>query len=146
MRAVKQMGFQIALHTAGMYPERLRRILPLCDWVGMDVKAPFRCYPKVTQDAQSGEAAQKSVGVLLESGVDYEFRMTVHGAFLSEQEILEAALELKQKGADCFVLQTFQPKGCRDEELKKSAVGAEFFSDALKQSLSALFKNFHIRS
>ena len=41
MRRVRAMGFKVGLHTAGPYPERLRECLPLLDWVGMDLKAPF---------------------------------------------------------------------------------------------------------
>jgi pyruvate formate lyase activating enzyme len=38
---VKEMGFQIGLHTGGYRPEHLAKILPLIDWVGLDIKAPF---------------------------------------------------------------------------------------------------------
>ena len=44
MHEVREMGYRVALHTAGMYPERLAGILPLVDWIGFDVKAPFSDY------------------------------------------------------------------------------------------------------
>ncbi|MDD5304810.1 MAG: anaerobic ribonucleoside-triphosphate reductase activating protein, partial [Elusimicrobia bacterium] len=37
MREVKAMGFKIGLHTGGAYPERLVALLPLIDWVGLDI-------------------------------------------------------------------------------------------------------------
>ena len=40
VRTVKTMGYQVGLHTAGPYPDRLARLLPSLDWVGMDIKAP----------------------------------------------------------------------------------------------------------
>jgi anaerobic ribonucleoside-triphosphate reductase activating protein len=46
MRAAKQMGFRVGLHTAGIYPRRLETLLPLTDWVGMDIKAPFAEYSR----------------------------------------------------------------------------------------------------
>ena len=37
---VKAMGFKVGLHTGGIIPARLARLLPMLDWVGIDVKAP----------------------------------------------------------------------------------------------------------
>nr|NLD41558.1 anaerobic ribonucleoside-triphosphate reductase activating protein [Actinomycetales bacterium] len=39
MAEVREMGFEVALHTAGAYPRRLAEVLPLVDWVGLDIKA-----------------------------------------------------------------------------------------------------------
>lgn len=80
-RAVKALGFKVGLHTADMYPERLRELLPLFDWVGMDIKAPFADYEQITSVAGSGAKARVSARWILDSGVDYEFRTTVHSAF-----------------------------------------------------------------
>jgi pyruvate formate lyase activating enzyme len=59
MKTVKDMGFEIGLHTGGMFPERLGQVLPFCDWVGLDIKAPFRLYEKVTQIAGSGPPCEE---------------------------------------------------------------------------------------
>ena len=65
MRAVKEMGYEIGLHTNGMFPDRFREVLPLCDWVGMDIKAPFAQYEKVTLIPGSGNVAHQSAEILL---------------------------------------------------------------------------------
>ncbi len=145
MSVIKAMGFQVALHTTGMYPDRLRKALRFCDWVGMDVKAPFHLYEKITQKERSGIEPKKSVGVVLESGVDYEFRTTMHRALLSEEDILEIAGDLSAMGVSNFVLQSFQPKGCPDETLKNSPVSEALISQELANKLASLFKNFKIR-
>src|SRR5690242_19840999 len=44
MREVKAQGFKVGLHTAGIYPRKLAMLLPLVDWTGLDVKAPFDRY------------------------------------------------------------------------------------------------------
>ena len=145
IQTVKTMGFQAALHTAGMYPDRLREVLCVCDWVGMDVKAPFHSYQKITQTGESGIHPSKSVDVVLESGIEYEFRTTVHPALLSEAEVLEIAGELRDRGAKHFALQAFQPKGCSDETLKNAAVSPEWISSDLRNELTSMFKSFQIR-
>ena len=145
MRFVREMGFQVALHTTGMYPEQLRKALRFCDWVGMDIKAPFRLYDKVTQKEKSGIESRKSIGVVLESGVDHEFRTTVHPALLSEEDISEIARDLSAMGVSNYVLQSFQPKGCSDKTLKSGPPTENLISQGLKNTLASLFSNFKIR-
>ena len=60
MRAARALGFGIGLHTAGMAPRRLAAVLPLADWVGMDIKAPFDDYPRITGVRGSGNALKNS--------------------------------------------------------------------------------------
>ncbi len=82
--AVKSLGFKAGLHTAGPYPERLACVLPLLDWVGMDIKAPFEEYDKVTAVPGSGEAARESAALVRRSGVPHRFRTTLD-PFLREK-------------------------------------------------------------
>ena len=60
MREVKTLGYLIGLHTAGIVPRVLERVLPLVDWVGMDLKADLARHESVTQTAGSGERAKRS--------------------------------------------------------------------------------------
>jgi len=145
MRAVKELGFEIGLHTGGMVPERLKEVLPLCSWVGLDIKAPFRLYEKVTQVAGSGDAARRSAALLLASGVEYEFRTTFHPAVLSEIDILEMARELAQMGCKRYALQMFHSDHCPDKELRESAASLPGISADLRQKLKALFPDFLVR-
>ncbi len=75
--AVRTMGFQTGLHTAGPYPERLRECLPHLDWVGMDIKAPFDEYEQITHAPGSGESARQSAELLRQSGIPHQFRTTL---------------------------------------------------------------------
>lgn len=145
MRQVKSMGFEVALHSAGIYPERFREALKLCDWVGMDVKGPFQSYEKITQVANSGELAKQSLKLLLESGVDHEIRTTVHPALHSELELMEMAGQLSRLGVRDYVIQIFRPAGCSDQALKEF-VPEDSVSEDLKQRLSSLFRSFKVRA
>ena len=73
MREVKAMGFLVGLHTAGIVPRRLQEVLPLLDWVSMDLKAPFEEHERVTRVSGSAGKALKSRQLILESGVPSEF-------------------------------------------------------------------------
>jgi pyruvate formate lyase activating enzyme len=73
MRAVKAMGYLVGLHTAGIVPRRLAEVLPLLDWVGMDVKAPFEEHERVTGKRGSASRARASRELIRASGVACEF-------------------------------------------------------------------------
>ena len=145
MKAVKDMGFEIGLHTGGMVPERIKEVLPLCDWVGMDIKAPFGLYEKVTQIKGSGELARQSAALVLAGGVAYEFRTTFHPELFSEEDVLEIARELVPMGCTHYTLQMFRPDHCPDKELRESGIPTAGISAMLRQTLKSLFPNFLVR-
>ncbi len=145
MRAVKAMGYEIGLHTNGMFPVRLREVLAVCDWVGMDVKAPFDRYEKITRVPGSGEAARESAEILLAEKTPCEFRTTVHPGLLSEDDLLAIAQELAARGAQSYVLQTFRREHCQDKELRESDFHTAGISANLRVNLQTLFPHFQIR-
>jgi len=72
MRDVKALGFLVGLHTAGIVPRRLAEVLPLLDWVAMDVKAGFEEHERVTGVRGSARRAKESRNLILKSGVACE--------------------------------------------------------------------------
>ena len=72
MRAVKALGYLVGLHTAGIVPRRLAAVLPLVDWVAMDVKARLDEHERVTGVRGSAGRAQQSRDLILKSGVACE--------------------------------------------------------------------------
>lgn len=77
MREVKRLGYLVGLHTAGIVPRRLGEVLPLVDWVGMDLKASWENHSSVTGVAGSGMRAKRSMELLLTSGVACQFHTIV---------------------------------------------------------------------
>ncbi|MEW8008698.1 MAG: anaerobic ribonucleoside-triphosphate reductase activating protein [Candidatus Thiodiazotropha endolucinida] len=80
VRDIKSMGYRVGLHTAGIYPERFEQLLPLIDWVGLDIKALAEDYPALTGARHSGESAWRSARLLVASGVPHEIRTTLFPA------------------------------------------------------------------
>jgi len=144
VREVKNMGFAVGLHTAGVYPRRLQEVLPLLDWVGMDIKAPFEDYANITGVAGSGERALESMRQVIASGVDHEFRTTVHPALHSRDAILDVARTLQFHGARRYVLQEFRAAGCTASELKTQAHGEQVGS-TLAHVIAPGFEAFEVR-
>lgn len=115
--AVKALGFRVALHTAGPYPERFARLLPDIAWVGFDMKAPFADYERITGVPESGMRARKSLIALAESGVAFEVRTTVHPSLLGSADLALLDADLALLGLGATRRQPFRRKGCQDAEL-----------------------------
>jgi anaerobic ribonucleoside-triphosphate reductase activating protein len=144
IREVKALGFVVGLHTAGCYPRRLAELLPLLDWVGIDVKAPMPRYDDVTQTSGSARLALASIETVLASGVAHEFRTTVHPALHSSQDILALARQLSALGVKNYAVQKFRATGCADAALTRHSANDEINAELLAQ-LRALFPHFTLR-
>lgn len=141
---VRDLGYKIGLHTGGMYPSRLKELLPVLDWVGVDIKASTADYASVTATPCSGEKAHESARLLLESGVPYEFRTTVHALYHTPESLLKLAEELRSLGAKHYVLQEFRPQGCANEEIN-TFPAQELLNDTLCSQIDAMFDTFSVR-
>jgi pyruvate formate lyase activating enzyme len=142
---IKKAGYDLGLHTNGMNSLGLERILPLCGWVGMDVKATRELYPEIT-GSDAFDQVMVSAKKLIASGTPHEFRMTFHPALLSEKNILEVATHLSKLGAKRFVLQQFRAQGCANQELCRSmATSSLSISQKLNTRLAGLFAEFAVR-
>lgn len=106
---VAGLGFRVGLHTGGAFPGRLAALLPLLDWVGFDVKAPFDDYDRITGVSGSGMRALTSLVRLLDSGVDHQLRTTVRPDLLTGDDMSRLRMELSGLGAANLVIQTAHP-------------------------------------
>ena len=105
MAEVKAMGFRIGLHTAGIYPRRLGALIPLLDWVGLDIKALPEDYPALTGIPGSGEPAWESLERLLAAGVPLEVRTTLAPDWRLARSLEALMHRLAELGVRRFALQ-----------------------------------------
>ena len=126
-----------------MHSAALKAVLPLIDWVGMDIKAPFDDYERITGVPQSGQAAKISAGHILDSKAAYEFRTTVHPALLTKNDLIHLADQLAAMGVKHYVLQPFCSQGCDNADLSASYLNV--WDDALIARFKKLFQTFLIR-
>lgn len=141
---VRELGFTVGLHTAGVYPVRLAEILNLVDWVGLDIKAPFDDYERITAVSDSGRQALASAEAILASGVTHEFRTTIHPGLLDERDLLSLATTLSGMGVQDYALQVFRPQGCRDAGLN-AMTAAGYPSSEVVSRIAPLFPRFTLR-
>ncbi|MDP8264777.1 MAG: anaerobic ribonucleoside-triphosphate reductase activating protein [Candidatus Aceula lacicola] len=111
LKKVKDLGFFVKLDTNGNNPEVLDDLIKekLIDYVAMDVKAPLEKYSDVTGVQIDQSKIKESIDLILNSGIDYQFRTTVVKPFLSDQDLSNIASFLQ--GAKRYILQPFSAKG-----------------------------------
>jgi len=137
---VKDMGFKVALHTAGGNPERLKKILPMLDWVGFDVKVAFADYAQLTGVEGSSDKVLKSLKLLLNGGVDYEIRTTLDPNFFTKDSILKLAETLADLGVKHYALQECRP--VHGQSLENASLAID---SALQDKMNVIFPNFILR-
>lgn len=148
IKKVKELGYKIGLHTGGMYPKRLSKILPDLDWVGLDVKAPLEdeaAYEKVVRRKGGSQKVSESLNLLIESGVKLEVRTTAHPDYLTEAQIEAIAQEMKALGISTYALQIYRQPMENDEDHVLPRVGSDYPSEELLEKLRSLFPNFIYR-
>jgi pyruvate formate lyase activating enzyme len=138
VQCVRGMGFKIGLHTGGVNTKGLAKLLPYLDWVGFDIKAPFESYATITGVPNSGKPALESAKLLLQSGVAYEFRTTVHPHLLNESDLLELATLLAELGVQRYVLQDCRTRHCLDSSLQNLSFNEVLSNDELVQAIRDL--------
>ena len=112
-REVKAAGFAVGLHTAGMYPRRLRDLVEdgLVDWVGLDVKALPEHYTQVVGRPNAAAKVWQSLDVVVGSGVEAEVRTTVVPGDVTADDAVEVARRAHEAGARVYALQQVRARG-----------------------------------
>lgn len=108
MHEVRELGFLVGLHTAGLYPQRLAKVLALVDWVALDIKTEFEDYKAITSVPRSGEPVREGLDLVLSSGKSHELRTTWHPDLISDATLMRMARVLKAAGARHWVLQGYR--------------------------------------
>ena len=121
---VKSFGYSVKLDTNGTNPEMLRKLIKegLLDFIAMDIKAPleFQKYNKATGGMLTEklfENVKKSIHIIINSGVDYEFRTTLVPTILAKKDVVKICSFIKN--ANLFCLQKFNPENALNKEFQK---------------------------
>ncbi len=104
---IKAMGFLVKLDSNGSNPEMLKNLIDknLVDYIAMDIKAPLEDYSKITGRKVPVEKLKESIGLIMKSGIGYEFRTTAVKFLTSEDDLEKIARTIT--GAKNYYLQKF---------------------------------------
>lgn len=142
---IKKMGFPVKLDTNGSNPEMLKSLIDkkLIDYVAMDIKAPKKKYGKAVGAKIDIKKIQKSIDILKQGKVDYEFRSTIVPSVHTKKDVFEMAEWIK--GAKRYYLQNFRPEKTIDPKFGKIKPYPEEFLSEIKKTISPFFEDCQVR-
>lgn len=130
IRRIKEMGFLVKLDSNGTNPDVIEALQKeqLVDYLAMDIKSPLRTYAMTVGRPVAIDAIQKSIRLLIQGMVPYEFRTTIVKTLLSFEDLHEIGDEIR--GAKQYFLQKFIPtKTLNPAFLKKTTYTDEEFEE-----------------
>ncbi|MDD4738303.1 MAG: anaerobic ribonucleoside-triphosphate reductase activating protein [Candidatus Pacebacteria bacterium] len=145
-KKIKDMGFLVKIDTNGSNPELLEDLISkkLIDYIAMDVKAPLEKekYGKATgvKDIDINKI-KKSINLIKDSGVDYEFRTTISPQIHSIEDIIQIAKEVS--GSKRYFLQQLR----KEKETISDGINSyrEEDLEEVKKQIKDLFQIFRLR-
>lgn len=145
VRAIKDMGFKVAAHTSGVYPEKLAEMSGLIDWVGLDVKAPWDKYELLSGRTGLTDKIKQTIKVLQEAGVPFEARTTCDPRHLIRADIERLTDDLCARGVTTYAMQKYRTFDGDDNPPSMADIEA-FFNDAdWIKSIENKFTHFFVR-
>ncbi len=132
---IRAMGYEVKLDTNGNRPDVLRRLIEngLVQYVAMDFKTSFGCYPTLSGLGASAAAVEESFHLLKEGTLPYEFRTTLVREIHTEEVLEEMKLSLK--GVSRYFLQPFRNEIVLDPKFETMSA----FSEGEMESLAEYF-------
>ncbi|MDO8436175.1 MAG: radical SAM protein [bacterium] len=165
IKKIKGLGYLVKLDTNGSNPEMLRKLIgmksvakrpsassltslpsrgsSLIDYVAMDIKAPWEKYNKSAGVKVNLNNIKKSVEIIKNSGIDYEFRSTIVPTIHTKEEIIQIAKDISP--AKKFFLQSFRPEKTIDTELEAIRPYSKEFFLGIKKEIAPFFEICEIR-
>ncbi len=142
---VRSMGFLVKVDTNGSHPEVLKRLIDsnLIDYIAMDVKAPLERYAEITGSGINPANIEKSIGLIMNSAIDYEFRTTIVRSLLCEKDLLKIGEAIK--GAGKLFLQRFVPSKTLDKSFAMEKTYSDEEFEGLKELLKGYVDNVAVR-
>lgn len=110
LEQVKSLGLLVKLDTNGSNPDMLKKVIEdkLVDYIAMDVKTSFEHYDEASGVHVDLDKVKKSIEIIKNSKLDYEFRTTMVPRFVKREDFESICKTLQ--GSKKFCIQQFDPR------------------------------------
>ena len=117
VKEVKNLGFLVKIDTNGLLPNSLKKYLTsgYVDYVAMDVKYPSDEYNDRSGNKNAQSCILKSISVILNSNVNYEFRTTYVKGIHNSQSVRKICQMIQ--GSKRYYIQNFREGKSIDKSL-----------------------------
>lgn len=144
MGKVKEMGYFVKLDTNGTNPDILEAAINknLIDYIAMDIKHVPKKYAEVT-GYRNFKNIKKSIEVVMNSGVEYEFRSTVLPRMHTHKDFEEMGEIIR--GANKYFIQNFRSDTTLNKEYQKESSFTLAALEEIKKTMKKYVKDCSIR-
>ena len=150
VKKIKELGLLVKVDTNGARSDVVKELIDkgLVDYIAMDVKAPleFEKYNKVVGGVlteEMFESVKNTIGIIMGSGIDYEFRTTVVPTLHSDEDIVAIARRIKS--AKLYALQQFIPRNTLNPSFLKLPSTPREKLEELKKKCEEFVENVEVR-
>ncbi len=135
-KKIKDLWFLVKLDTNGRNPGILEKLISwnIVDYIAMDIKQSFQKWDSIVWVKEDIKPYKKSIDLLLQEKINYEFRTTCIKWFHSKEDILYISREIKW--AKVYFLQNFKKWNTLEEDFQ----GASFWEGELRKFQSIASK------
>jgi len=161
-KKIKELGYLVKLDTNGSNPQMIKKLIAenLIDYVAMDIKAPLQNqkskikkqngkskfknkYENATGVKVDLKKIKKSIEIIKNSGIDYEFRTTVVPGVHTKKDIIQIAKDIVP--AKRYFLQSFKPEKTIDPKFEKIKPYHEKYLSEIQKEISSFFEICQLR-
>lgn len=116
LKKIKEIGYPVKLDTNGSNPSEIKKLIDegLVDYIAMDIKTDPALYFFFVKYGCEPVDILSSINIIINSGIDFEFRTTCVRPFISRPVIEKISRIIK--GAKLYALQHFQNKNVLDPD------------------------------
>jgi pyruvate formate lyase activating enzyme len=107
IKKIKEKGLKVKLDTNGTNPRIIKDLLDEVDYIAMDIKSSKEKYDEAAGVKVNIDNLSKSIELIKNSKIDYEFRTTAVPDFIDEDIMEDIGIWIK--GAKKYALQQFHP-------------------------------------
>jgi pyruvate formate lyase activating enzyme len=145
VKKIKNLGFSIKIDTNGSNPQMLKNLIDkkLVDYIAVDIKGPKENYSQFIGKEVDIKKIQKSIDILKQGKVDYEFRTTILPSLHKKEDIIKMAKWIS--GAKRYYLQNFRPEKTLDPDFEKTKPYSQEFLLEIQKAISPFFENCQVR-
>jgi len=144
-KKIKKLGFLVKLDTNGSNPKMIKELIDkeLIDYVAMDIKLPKERYSEIFARKAKIKDIEKTIKILKEAKIDYEFRTTIVPTIHQKEDILKIAHWIKP--APKYYLQNFRPEKTIDSSFERIKPYSESYLLEIQKAISPFFETCQIR-
>ena len=150
LQKIKEMGYLVKIDTNGSNSEKLKELIErgLVDFISIDIKSDKKSYDLVSGVNVDLEKIENSIKLIVDSGLDYEFRTTIIEETHTKEMInsLGKWIYSIRKNVKKIYLQGFKNSGkFLDKQFLKKKNTSEKYLEGLKKIIKDYFEEVEIR-